>query len=151
MKKTFRKSPKQAVLLSCFIIVCVFGFLKRDLISKKIKLNQMVKKNPAYEKIFYAEIGSTPREEVPQNRDANQVSKKYTVEVLTTRSETEAKAVIQKLAKHGVEGFYIPLQNGPEVIYRVRVGLFKSQKNAAKVASKIKKASGLKTNIKIFL
>ena len=79
------------------------------------------------------------------------VVKKYTVEILVTKSKKTAEDTIKKLAKKNIDAFYIPLQNGPEVIYRVRVGLFQSKKQAEKVANNINKKSGLNTTIKIFL
>ena len=151
MKKTYSNWPKRLIILACCGFAIVLGYLNKDLLLEKIKLNQLVKRDQSQDNIFYSNVGSTPASQATAEQDSSNVLKKYTVEILTTRKKSKAESIIKKLAEHDIDSFYIPLQNGAEVIYRVRVGLFQSKQKAEKVAKVITKKSGLKTSIKIFL
>ena len=151
MKKTYRNWPKRAILLISFAVLSFFIYTQKEAILSLLKLNQYVNSKSESDPTFYSEIGTTPRMTNTSRHSETNVVKKYTVEILVTKSKKTAEDTIKKLAKKNIDAFYIPLQNGPEVIYRVRVGLFQSKKQAEKVANNINKKSGLNTTIKIFL
>jgi cell division protein FtsN len=56
---------------------------------------------------------------------------KYTVQVASYATETEAKEQAAKLASKGFSAFYVPAEVNSKTWYRVSVGLFSDQKSAS--------------------
>lgn len=68
---------------------------------------------------------------------ANSVIAKYTVQVASYGSETEAKTYATKLQEKGYDSFYLPAQVNGKTWYRVSIGRFEDQASAAAQRKKI--------------
>lgn len=80
---------------------------------------------------FYQAIGAAPEGEAAPRAD---LKLSYTLELKVAASKDEAEALIDDLSAHGVEAYYTPLSRQGHVVYRVRRGVFPTQKAASQAA-----------------
>jgi len=85
----------------------------------------------------YDSIGNTTKS-IAAGMDASPPKDKYTVDLGGTESRENAERILESLAQKGIQGFYTPFQkqNG-SLAFRVRVGLFPSEEEAAQKAKTI--------------
>ena len=62
-------------------------------------------------------------------------------------AELAQEELIKEYQKKGIDAFYTPLHNNNRVVYRVRKGIFSSEKEARRVAQQIKVSSGAQGQI----
>jgi hypothetical protein len=94
---------------------------------------------------FYLAIGTT----TPVAYEAPKAGQKlsYTLEIKVTRDRNEAETLIDVLAKDGVEAYFTPLSRQGQVVYRVRRGVFPTQRAAAAAQLALKEEHKLATRV----
>ncbi len=90
---------------------------------------------------FYDAVGRSPQESAAQapargHLPGGKVS--YTLEIRVAASRDDAERVIDELHGRGIEAYYTPLARAGKVVYRVRRGIFPSQKEADRAALAMK-------------
>lgn len=108
--------------------------------------------------LFYRSVGTTPAS--PQHPHANQSQsangdqsnaamalESYTLEIKLTHSRGEAEREVASLNARGIDAYYTPLQRGPQVVYRVRRGIFPDESLAARASAILQTEKGLKTKV----
>ncbi|NRA64719.1 MAG: SPOR domain-containing protein [Pseudobacteriovorax sp.] len=88
--------------------------------------------------LFYDTIGQTP---LPPNEGRVEPlePQKFTIEIQVFRSEKKAQRLVTRLKDKGIESFYTPLNREGTVIYRVRSGIFTSQKQSKEHRERLSK------------
>lgn len=100
-------------------------------IHESLSDQSLISKPSSPEKIqpyFYKEIGTTAKMETPRKKALP--AEQYTAEIFVTRHEDKAKEFVISLHQKGINAFYTPLNRGGDVIFRVRSGIYPSQKQA---------------------
>lgn len=92
---------------------------------------------------FYDKIGAAPALNAdtpapspsthgPKNPEVNKGG--YTVEIRVMANRDEAEQLIDELHRQGIEAYYTPVTRGGRVVYRVRRGIYPSEKEAERAA-----------------
>ncbi len=107
--------------------------------------------NPhSVEKPFYTSIGGgvdmgqEQREALKRRQDKQST---YTIEFLLTSSRSEAEKIVEDLQKQKIMAYYMPVQKGGQIYYRVRSNLFSQESQAGVELRRL--SQNLKINGKI--
>ncbi|MEI8026997.1 MAG: SPOR domain-containing protein [Pseudomonadota bacterium] len=136
-------------LAIALVIMSLSGIL---IASKQITLVSAKSTKPMSKKtssstLPYDSIGNASKsigsaEETPSPSD------KFTVDLGATKSRENAEKILESLAQKGIQGFYTPVQreNG-SLAFRVRVGLYRTEEEAAQNVKKITSVTPFTANV----
>lgn len=96
---------------------------------------------------FYTAIGTTQTTEAVPVAPRPNPKLTYTLEIKVTKSKAEAEKLIDDLSAHGIEAYYTPLSRQGQVVYRVRRGVFPSQKAASRASLALKEQHQIATRV----
>jgi DedD protein len=80
-----------------------------------------------------------PKEAPPKPAEAPPTEGGYTVQVAALNVRGEADAIVRRLAGKGYAAYVLEPASGAAAVYRVRVGSFKTRREAETIAAKLKK------------
>lgn len=133
------------------LFVLALGYQKRSEESHKV-----VVVNPAQPSAddipYYDSIGeglslTNPANETTGADSANDSQNRYTLEFDVTSSREDAQALVDHLSVLGVEAYFTPLLQGTKVIYRVRRGIYPTEKIAMDDSIALKNEKKLATKV----
>lgn len=101
---------------------------------------------PAPSSFFYNTIGTAPSKRPETAEESNERSS-FTLEIKLARSAAEADGAIGALAAKGIEAFYTPVTRNGQVLYRIRRGIFASEKAANHAALAMRQEFGVKAQV----
>lgn len=115
-----------------------FSEQERDGIGEKRRVEEQQVKEQ--QKITAQSVSTTP-ERKPRNSSDN-----FVIQVISSPKKSEVLAIVQKLKEQDILA-YIQTENfeGKDTYYRVRIGAFKTQKEAEKTAKQLKESGIIKT------
>ncbi len=115
------------------------------LVTTKSAKQKSKKSSPS--SLPYDSIGNASKAIAPAE-DAQSPSDKFTVDLGATKSRENAEKILENLAQKGIQGFYTPVQreNG-SLAFRVRVGLYMTEEEAAQSAKKITSVTPFTGNV----
>jgi len=101
------------------------------------------------EPLFYSSIGTAPIDFAADAAEDQRgfSSESYTLEIKIAYSRNEAEQIVSSLTTRGIDAYYTPLQRGPQVVYRIRRGIFPDESLAARAAASLRTESGLVTKV----
>ena len=136
-------------LASALVILSLSGIL---IASKHLTLATVKPASPISKKIStstlpYDAIGNASKSNASVE-ETQSPSDKFTVDLGATKSRENAEKILESLAQKGIQGFYTPFQreNG-SLAFRVRVGLYRTEEEAAENAKKITSATPFTGNV----
>lgn len=135
-------AARMIVALMVFVGVVTAGvwFAVRPTgVAEKLNETKEVAETAATESdspFFYKSIGIGPDAATAAPSAPLKVS--YTLELKVATSKDEAEKMIDELEAQGIEAYFTPLSRQGHVVYRVRRGIFPSQKAATKAAVALK-------------
>ena len=147
-----KTSLKLLASFSLFITLLATGitFLNKNLEEIKSSLGDS-KKLPSTRHqlpdLYYTMIGNYPDFSTQKAKVKLPNKVKYTIELNHFATQRDAVKMLETLEKKGIDAFYTPLHNNNRVVYRVRKGIFSSEKEARRVAQQIKVSSGAQGQI----
>jgi|GEM_PF-6159365 len=99
--------------------------------------------------LFYATVGTAPLDfgagSLEDQKEFS--SESYTLEIKIAYNRLEAEREVASLASRGIDAYYTPLQRGPQVVYRIRRGIFPDESLAAKASASLHAEKGLPTKV----
>jgi hypothetical protein len=96
--------------------------------------------------LFYDAIGRASTASLP-TPDTTVAAANYTLEVRVAKSREEAETLIDALQEKGIEAYYTPLSRAGKVVYRVRRGIFASEREAQRAALALKQTHKVPSRI----
>lgn len=121
---------------------------KKSQSHKRAKLEQPAAKKPqtsTKKPFFYTSVGSSNPESTQVK--ATQSVAKFTVNIRTFKSKTEAEKLLTGLVGAGFFGYYTPVRNGDHVLYHVRLGIFSDEREATKTLITLQKKTAFQGSV----
>ncbi|MEI6397857.1 MAG: SPOR domain-containing protein [Pseudomonadota bacterium] len=155
MKNTLRviTTLLLAVFAGTFIVAIASKKIRQKNIAKKpreplteVVITQDDRAPLPVKPLFYTSVGGSNQGAKPE-ASTNKLTNRYTIEIATLKTQTEADDLLLKLKGRGIDGFYTPTRRGGEVFYRVRLGMFTNQDDAEKTRLKVSQASPYKGTV----
>ena len=101
------------------------------------------------QQLFYSSLGTAPQDfgadAMEDQKDFS--SESYTLEIKIVFNRLEAEREVAGLTARGIDAYYTPLQRGPQVVYRIRRGIFPDESLAAKASASLRAEKGLVTKV----
>ena len=119
-------------------------------LAKKASFDNKEKRHTEFLKDFsYSSIGDIPLSASKQSSQpsGNKLEKTFTLEFRVARKKADAKALVEALKSKGIDAFFTPIQKGPEVVFRIRRGIFAAKDLALKASKDLARAQGVKTRV----
>ena len=152
MKNTLRviTTLLLAVFAGTFIVAIASKKIRQKNLTKKhrepVTETVITQDDSAVKPLFYTSVGGSNQGAKPE-ASTNKLTNRYTIEIATLKTQSEADDLLLKLKGRGIDGFYTPTRRGGEVFYRVRLGMFTSQDDAEKTRLKVSQASPYKGTV----
>jgi cell division septation protein DedD len=150
MEKPANQFSNKKAVYATALLVSVISFilwLQADKLKKNILAVLPTNTNTETSNtnlLFYKSVGVAPEDfKKPTTRTTRKTS--YTLEITAVRSKAKADRIVKALAKKSIQAFYTPLNKQGHVIYRIRTGVFPSQKQANRTAKRLKLSSNILT------
>ena len=134
------------VFLLSFTIFAVSHFSGK---STSVVGKSVASKTAGNKPFFYKSLGTAPLDfgnDIAE--DAKEFSNEsYTLEIKIAYTRKEAEREVASLSARGIDAYYTPLQRGPQVVYRIRRGIFPDESLASKASTALRVEKGLATKI----
>lgn len=96
---------------------------------------------------FYTDIGSSQSIKNDELDSISIASKKFTIELSTVSNRHEAESLIGELRRKGILAYYTPIRRGPDVRFKIRIGVFSTPNDAEKKLQNMARGLPLKAKI----
>jgi cell division septation protein DedD len=155
MKKTIAIATLAPVII--FSVVFSVAALKKRFRKEQLpseerqsvsELKASAKASPKSEPnpVFYTNVGgSAPSDDLPVV--SKKIATRYTIELGTVASQTDAESLLLRLKDRGIDGFYTPMRRSGKVVYHVRVGLYANQDDAEQSLKKFATRANVKGRV----
>jgi cell division septation protein DedD len=106
---------------------------------------QAARVTPAPERLAPAPAGqarraaSTPAAKEPESLPAEPGGQGYALQIAALRDRNEAEAIAKRLESKGYAAYVLAPASGTPAVFRVRIGKFKTRRDAETVSSKLQK------------
>lgn len=94
---------------------------------------------------FYKEIGTTVKNQSVEQESPPDAQ--YTAEIEATTEIQKAQQTVTTLSRKGVDAFYTPLNRNGNVIFRIRSGVFTSEREAKRHAATLREKYAVDSKI----
>lgn len=94
---------------------------------------------------FYSSIGSSDPN--IDTTHASQPVSKYTVNIKTFSTKSDAEALLKQLHDFGFFAYYTPVRQEGQVLYHVRLGIYSEEKDAERTLANLQRKTTMKGSV----
>lgn len=119
--------------------IAVVKFQRSDFEFKRL-FPTVYRQTPDASPLFYRSIGTISQEKLTEGAQKSSQNQIFTLQIAVAPSKPEAEKTMKQLRNKNVETYYSAYRRAGQIEYRIRRGIFTSEKSALIAAKALKKS-----------